>query len=229
MPYSIGIDVSHWQGDIDWKLVAQDGIDFVYAKASEGTAITDAMFAKHAAGARAAGLPFCAYHLYRDAADPVQQAIHFTRIALAASSDWMPPMLDFEDDKAKKLGEPLALRVLRCAQEIEARWLRRPLIFTSAYYWKKLCANSPALAEHPLWAANYTTANEPLLPTPWKSWTVWQHTSKAVVWGIKGGVDRNRAKPGFVNDGGEVPRFVELTVNEKSALDLKAALDAGLT
>src|SRR3990170_4737443 len=128
MPYSIGIDVSHWQGDIDWKLVAQDGIDFVYAKASEGTAITDAMF-----------------------------------------------------------------------------------------------------AEHPLWAANYTTANEPLLPTPWKSWTVWQHTSKAVVWGIKGGVDRNRAKPGFVNDGGEVPRFVELTVNEKSALDLKAALDAGLT
>src|SRR3989304_4572993 len=100
MPYSIGIDVSHWQGDIY----------FVQAKAPEATSITDAMFAKHAAGARAAGLPFCAYHLYRDAADPVQQAIHFTRIALAASSDWMPPLLDFEDGRGKKMGEPPARR-----------------------------------------------------------------------------------------------------------------------
>lgn len=57
-----GIDVSHWQGTIDWKEVKNSGIAFAYAKASQGTTITDPMFATNVQGARAAGLPIGAYH-----------------------------------------------------------------------------------------------------------------------------------------------------------------------
>jgi lysozyme len=52
-----GIDVSHWQGTIDWNQVKNSGIAFAYAKASQGTTITDPMFATNVQGARAAGIP----------------------------------------------------------------------------------------------------------------------------------------------------------------------------
>jgi GH25 family lysozyme M1 (1,4-beta-N-acetylmuramidase) len=60
-----GIDVSHWDGKIDWAQVKNAGVGFAYIKATEGTNFVDSQFAHNLAGAKDVGLPFGLYHFLR--------------------------------------------------------------------------------------------------------------------------------------------------------------------
>lgn len=74
-----GIDVSRWQGSIDWKQVREAGISFVFIKASQGSSLEDPKFAENVQGAKAAGLLVGAYHFLgaASAAAARQEAKHF--------------------------------------------------------------------------------------------------------------------------------------------------------
>jgi len=76
---TFGIDVSHYQGVIDWRRAAADGVEFAFAKASESTGTTDALLARNLAGMRAAGVVPGAYHFLRPG-DGAAQAEHFARV-----------------------------------------------------------------------------------------------------------------------------------------------------
>lgn len=93
-----GVDVSHHQGQIDWRRVADDGISFAYLKATEGITFSDPRFADNWADARAAGLRVGGYHYYSLCSPPEPQADHFvsTLEAVGADRRSLPPVVDLE-------------------------------------------------------------------------------------------------------------------------------------
>src|ERR1700704_2322289 len=90
-----GIDVSHYQGTIDWAQVAQAGKTFAFIKATEGTSEADPQFQANWNGAKAAGLLRGAYHFYQPGDDPQQQAGYFLNAVQPGPGD-LPAVLDIE-------------------------------------------------------------------------------------------------------------------------------------
>lgn len=185
-----GIDISDYQGAPDFAKVAAAGIGFVYAQAAYGCQgdYWDDTFKSNHDGARAAGLPFGAYHFLLLHQDPVAQA----RAFLVETKDRLGtllPMVDVEGDSGD-LGSP-AKNVEALAafnRVVEAAIGKRIVIYTGPSYWNTTFGGSDAFAGHPLWVANYG-ATVPEIPNGWNTWTLWQYTSGLVVDGIKGFVD----------------------------------------
>lgn len=171
----LGLDISHWN-TVTWP----DWPDkrFVYIKASEGTDWTDDKMASHKAAAEAADKYTGPYHYFRAAFNGAVQAQHFFD---TAGPDWdMPPAIDVEVINNTGFSkEVFAARLRNCLQETERLFRRRPVIYTSKSKWDLLVGFTGWESAYDLWAAHYTTAPVPLIPTGWsgKGWTLWQHTS----------------------------------------------------
>ncbi len=186
-----GIDVSDFQGSVNWQAVAGDGISFAFLKATEGTSFTAATFARNWAGVKAAGLIRGAYHFFRPQNDPQAQAEHFLRTVKFEPGD-LPPVLDIESTGELDAGA-IVERMAKWLAVVETATKRKPIIYTYANFWKRL-GNPLGFSDFPLWIAHYTSAAEPLMPAGWDTWTVWQYTDSGKVKGISGGVDTNRFK-----------------------------------
>lgn len=201
-----GIDVSHWQGTIDWNAVAADGVEFAFVKASEGGDYTDPRFAANWAGARRAGVIRGAYHFFRPQTDAMAQAAHFLRTVPFAPGD-LPPVLDVEVTDGRSM-DAVAAGVRTWLQEVERATGRRPVIYTRASFWTAQMGG--AFGGYPLWVAHYGVAS-PGIPAGWGGWTFWQHSDAGRVDGISGGVDLNwfngdRAALDAFAATGELPR-----------------------
>ena len=179
-----GIDVSHWQGTIDWSAVAADGVEFAFVKATEGGDYTDPRFAANWAGARQAGVVRGAYHFYRPQTDAMAQAAHFLGTVTLASGD-LPPVLDVEVTDGRS-ADAVAAGVRTWLQEVERVTGRRPIIYTRASFWTAQMGSG--FGGYPLWVAHYGVAS-PSIPAGWSGWTFWQHSDAGRVDGISGGVD----------------------------------------
>jgi len=102
-----GIDVSHYQGHIEWVRVAQAGSKFVYVKASQGTTIQDAKASEYMDGARAAGLYVGLYHYFTPTGDAGAQYKNFLAVAekCGGLNGMLVPALDVEGDSHNTLGD----------------------------------------------------------------------------------------------------------------------------
>ncbi len=202
--YAKGLDVSHWQGSIDWLQVAGDGNTFMFAKASEGTTITDVTYPVNRAGAHGVGLQLGAYHFARPAgstdasrtASAIAQADHFVQVAQPAGGD-LPPVLDLET-KGGLTQAALLTWTRAFLDEVTARTGLRPLVYTSPSFWKTSLGDTtvPAATGNKLWIAHWTPNPSPLVPAAnWGSlgWTFWQWTDCTKVPGIAHCVDGDRA------------------------------------
>ena len=182
-----GIDVSHFQGAIDWSAVAKAGSDFAFIKASDGMRGGDPMFATNWSQAKAVGLRRGAYHFFRTQQDSERQAQQLLAM-LGTDSGELPPVLDFE-----LLGEASPEQALAGAQRwmaiVEESCGREPIVYTGPAFWSAMLRNSPVLSDHRLWIAHYTLASRPTLPSAWRDWTFWQYSEKGRVSGIHGPVD----------------------------------------
>jgi lysozyme len=182
-----GIDVSHFQGEIDWQKVGGEKLHFVYIKASEGLHTTDARLVENWQGARQNGLRTGAYHFFHPGEDPVEQAKHFlaqldaANISLAGA---LPPVLDIEIAEGTK-ADGLREDIMRWLRHVEEATGCRPVLYTSPRFWDKEEAGS--FAAHHLWVADY--APTPTVPDGWKRWTFWQHSQDGTVSGISKKVD----------------------------------------
>ena len=194
-----GIDISHWQGTINWTKVAAAGKRFAYMKASEETTYVDPTYVTNRAQARSAGLHVGAYHFAQPRAtlgDAVAQADHFLDTASPTSGDLLP-VLDLERTNGLT---PAALTawVQAFMQRVYERTGLRAVIYCSPNFWKVYMANTTWFADNGyqvLWVAHWTTAGTPIMPAGnWggKGWTFWQYTSDGSVPGITGRVDLNR-------------------------------------
>lgn len=179
-----GIDVSHFQGTVDWKQVAQAGMSFAFAKATEGITYTDPQFATNWAGMQSAGLLRGAYHFFEANDDATSQAQHFLATVQLAAGD-LPPVLDVETT-AGMSDSQIWSGVSTWLQIVEQETGRQPILYTAPGFWN---THEPhlALTSYPLWLADY--AAQPTLPDGWTTWLFWQHSQTGSVAGVTGSVD----------------------------------------
>jgi lysozyme len=190
-----GIDVSHWQGTIDWAQVAASGQRFVISKASEGQNYVDPMYAINKAEATAAGLAFTAYHFAKPDDTPndaVLEADHFVDTAQLAPGNLIPA-LDVERTGGLSQTE-LTDWILAWLGEVTARLGTKPMVYTSPHGWENRTGDTTAVADAGytvLWVAHWGV-DTPLVPAnDWQGngWTFWQYSDCGTVPGITGCVD----------------------------------------
>lgn len=181
-----GLDVSHYQGRVDWQRVAAAGFRFVWAKATEGATEIDESLAEHWSGALAAGLLRGAYHFMTSNSAPEEQAAHFLRTYPGGGE--LPVALDLERG-ARCEPAPRAAAALAWVHLVEAETGARVWIYCSPSYVAEQLQGDAGreLAARGLWLAAWQL-EPPRAPAPWSDWSAWQ-TGKGRVPGIKGDVD----------------------------------------
>ena len=198
-PYLEGIDVSHWQGTIDWYQVAAAGKRYAFIKASEDIDFIDWTYQLNRFGAKSAGLYVGAYHFARPErtlGDPEAEADHFIATAGWLSGE-MLPVLDLEVTGGLNPYE-LQAWTMAFLQRVYDRTGVRALIYTSPSFWRNNMLDTDWFALNGyrvLWIAHWTTSPAPGTPANnWGGlgWTFWQYTSNGAVAGIAGRVDLNR-------------------------------------
>ena len=97
----LGIDVSHFQGDVNWDKIKEHNISFAYAKATQGTSFKDPKFKENQKNTKQAGLKHGSYHFYLTNEDPIKQAEHYINTIEDLDEGHMLPMLDLEEGGIK--------------------------------------------------------------------------------------------------------------------------------
>jgi len=197
-----GIDVSGWQGHVDWSAVAAAGYAFGSCKLTEGLTVDDRTGADNLRRIRTAGMRAVAYHYLRGN-DPEAEAAHFlARLGDAIGPDAaaLPPvrvMLDVEDASAGPGAADRALAWLRAVED--ARGLR-PFVYTyPGFAFLHHFERAPDLGNYSLWIAHYGVAS-PLVPKPWADWSLWQQTGRHRAPGVPTLCDLDVARPGAFDD-----------------------------
>ncbi|HEX8100859.1 MAG TPA: glycoside hydrolase family 25 protein [Actinomycetota bacterium] len=197
--YLPGIDVSHWQGSINWAKVKAAGIRFAIAKASDGQTYVDPQYATNKKNATANRVKFTAYHFARpdsSKGDARIEADHFVDTAKLSAGNLIPA-LDLEQT-GKLSVSALQTWVSRFLNRVSYRMNGvKAMIYTSPYFWKTSMGNTRQFADNGykiLWIAHWKTQTPTVPADNWggNSWTFWQWTNCWSVSGISGCVDGDR-------------------------------------
>ncbi|TMP26443.1 hypothetical protein CWB99_19260 [Pseudoalteromonas rubra] len=179
----LGIDVSHYQGVVDWQQVAQTGVQFVYIKATDGITYRDPEFYSHLKGAQAAGLQTGAYHFFEPDDDPIKQADNFMTTVQGLELTLMP-MLDVEIT-SNRSSQQISSGVAKFIAAVEQRTGCQTILYSYGDYWQQNL--SAQFAGQPFWLADY--AASPSVPEQAQAWWLWQYSDSARVPGVKTQVD----------------------------------------
>ncbi|MBE9913384.1 glycoside hydrolase [Paenibacillus donghaensis] len=196
-----GIDVSHWQGAIDWPKVATSGISFAFIKATQNK--IDPKFLTNVKGAKAAGLMVGAYHYMDDSVTTVDKAraaaqVFYQAIQAAGGVNVfdLPFVLDYESNKQNLSKATLTAIAKAFLEEIRRLTGLTPMLYT----YPAFIGNFSGLSDYPLWIARYSN-QAPVDASGWKRWDFWQYSDGQVggtlpcgdrkVAGINGPVDLN--------------------------------------
>lgn len=194
--YPAGIDVSHYQGTINWSSVKAAGIQFAYIKATEGTTYKDPTFNANYLNAYNAKVIRGAYHFARpDLSSGASQATYFASHGGAWSADnlTLPGMLDLEGGCYGKSAASMQSWILDFYNTYKASTGRDVVIYTSTSWWNSCTGGwSGMYSRSPLNVAHWTTAASPTIPSGFPFWTFWQYTDSGSVSGVSGAVDRDR-------------------------------------
>lgn len=198
-----GIDVSHHNGNIDFKKVAADGVSFAFIKATQGESFRSSKFLQFVKDAKAAGLLIGAYHYVDDSAGSVAaakaEAKNFFNAIQAAggiSVFDLPPVMDYESNKNGHSKATITAVAKTFLEEIHKLTGVKPLVYT----YPAFIGNFTGLSSYPLWIARYSTQT-PADASGWTRWDFWQYSDGAAggylpggsrkVDGISGAVDLN--------------------------------------
>lgn len=186
------IDVSGWQGDINWSRVKQSGISLAFVKATEGATFTDPRFAANRAHAEALGIRIGAYLFATPGkSSAVAQAEHFAKVVGTLRRRELRPVVDLET------GLPSSTE--HFARELTQAILKRlgctPLLYSYQAYLSAMRLKRPIGGG--LWLASYSRNDGrdygADVPKPWKHWVAHQFTSHGHAAGIGGYVDVSHA------------------------------------
>jgi lysozyme len=188
-----GIDVSKFQGDIDWSAVASSGVKFAWIKATEGGDNADARFQANWTGAKAAGVPHGAYHFVYWCRPPMEEMANFEQNA-PVEDDALPPVLDVEATPTSKtchrhLTQESAVAEMKVMlEEMERHYGKRPIIYTTVDFYQAILADG-AFMDYPIWVRS--TKYHPAVKYGPRPWHFWQYQSDASIAGIPAHVDRD--------------------------------------
>jgi lysozyme len=184
-----GIDVSHYDGTVDWTQVAAAGRKFGIAKATEGTGSHDSTFAANWSSMKSAGLLRGAYHFFRSNEDAQAQAQAFVNALGALGPGDLPPMLDLETSDGES-GSTVASKALAWLQAVEQMTGRKPILYTYPDFWQNQIGAPSGFTDYPLNIANYGVKC-PNVVGSWPTWTIWQNSDTGSVSGVSGQVDED--------------------------------------
>ncbi len=217
-----GIDVSEWQGEIDFRAVKDEGIDIVYIRAGAGPAHRDPYLERNYSGASAAGLKIGFYH-YLTARTPLQAAAQASFFAglISDKAYQCRTAMDFEDLSGLSVKEIAAISA-KFLDTLKGLGHSELAIYSDAFNAKENFGGS--LTRYPLWLAQYGVKT-PSADINWKSWAGWQYTDTGRVSGIKGNVDKNlfrqsifTGSAGNIKDNGAEGDFVYYTIKKGDTL-----------
>jgi lysozyme len=188
-----GIDVSYYQGTIDWPAVGADGIGFAYIKATEGGDRLDERFRENWDAAERAGLHRGAYHFWYHCRPGREQAAWFIR-HVPKDPGALPPVLDMEWTPTSPTCRirPEARTLHREMQDfldaVETHYGKRPVIYTSVDFYADRMED--AFHDYHLWVRS--VASHPSEKYGDRGWRIWQYTATGRAAGVAGEVDLNR-------------------------------------
>lgn len=185
-----GIDISRYQGNIDWGRVRSSGVSFAFIKATEGADYADPNFRRYWAQSAGARIPRGAYHYFYFCRSGREQAEWFIR-NVPRERGALPPVLDLEWTVSKTCPRrPPSSEVLREAKifkDILHRYYgQRPIIYTTVDFYRD---NDIRSWPEEFWLRS--VAGHPNLTYPGQRYSFWQYTGTGRVPGISGNVDLN--------------------------------------
>ncbi len=184
-----GIDISHYQGTIDWDLLKNNGminkcpVRFVMIKATEGATRIDRCFEHNFYQAREYGFIRGAYHFWSTRSSATAQALHYINKVKLIDGD-LPPVLDVEHKAKDMTPEAFKDSVLRWLDMVERHYKVKPIIYTY-YKFKMKYLSDQIFDQYPYWIAHYYVDKVEYTG----EWKFWQHTDAGKLPGIKGYVD----------------------------------------
>lgn len=187
-----GIDVSYWQGDIDWEKVNEAGVHFAFIKATEGGDRLDPKFIENWNAAKRVGIARGAYHFIYWCRPAHEQALWFM-LNVPQDPDALPPVLDLEwhthsPTCPQKLPRSEALEMIKILlSALERHTGKRPIIYTDPQFHREVLEGE--FNQYHFWLRS--VAAEPHKIYGKRSWAFWQFTTTGTVPGIEGPVDRN--------------------------------------
>lgn len=184
-PSEHGVDVSRYQGEIDWPRVRADGYRFAYVKVSQGVDYLDPRGRANRDGAYAAGMHVGAYHYFEHDRDGEAQARHFSA-AIGEDVPRLTPAVDFETS-----GQPRVpaqwdkttitvqlKRFLDTLVSLLPPGADKPVIYTNRASIDAMTTRPAWLADYPLWLADWTPPMN--VPAPWTWARFWQKGKRPV-------------------------------------------------
>lgn len=185
-----GIDISHYQGKIDWEqlknaMIKGCPVRFVIIKSTEGSSRLDENFRENFNQARDFGFIRGVYHFWSNKSTAREQAYYFLDQVHLTDGD-LPPVLDIEHKPADKSVEDFQRDVLTWLHIVEDKYHVKPIIYTY-YKFKEQYLSAPVFEDYPYWIAHYYVDK-----VQYKGkWKFWQHTDVGKLPGIIGYVDFN--------------------------------------
>lgn len=216
-----GIDVSAFQGDIDWQKVGKAGVRFAYVKKSEGITIHDPKFTLNWRGAKSAGVRTGAYHILVPWDDVDAQVASFMR-DLSLARDDLPPALDLELSYMKKSArrgltpKQINHSIQAWIAAIKKRTERIPVVYAGHAVAQEHFHGEYPFGDSPIWIAEYPKAEPGFrgvghpasVSQAWSGWQIWQY-GQGQVNGLPPAarVDRDR----FRGSAADLERFIACT------------------
>lgn len=181
-----GIDVSHYQGSINWREVAKErNILYAYIKATEGTNLVDNTYHTNLRGARKAGLRVGAYHFFNPNANAREQFRNFSTVVKLKEQDLIP-IIDIEHRGKSPLPE-FRNRLKQFLQMVERHYGVRPILYTSRDFYNKYL--SGPFTHYKYMIARYHPDIPQLCDNA--AFVMWQYSATSRIPGIRGNVDRS--------------------------------------
>ena len=180
-----GIDISHYQGEIDWErlkgaMIKGCPVRFVIIKSTEGSDRLDENFRSNFNQARDFGFIRGVYHFWSNKSTAREQAYYFLEQVHLTDGD-LPPVLDIEHKPADKSVEDFQRDVLTWLHIVEDKYHVKPIIYTY-YKFKEQYLSAPVFDDYPYWIAHYYVDK-----VQYKGkWKFWQHTDAGKLPGIRG-------------------------------------------
>lgn len=198
-----GIDVSGWQGNVDYSQVKNSGIEIVYMKSSEGSNFVDPYFNQNYTNAKANDLKVGFYHYVT--ARTNEEAVNEAKFFVATISGKEPDCrlaMDFESFGSLSVEEinEIGITFVRTVENLSGKEV---IIYSNTNDATNIFSGE--LTNYPLWVAQYEV-EEPTPNGKWSTWAGWQYTDVGEIAGISGYVDRNKFTEGvFLENTSEIP------------------------
>jgi len=207
-----GIDISSWQGNVNFKKVKDSGIEIVYIKATEGISYVNNFFSSSYVNAKAKGLKIGFYHYFLGGVDPKAQARHFVNTIGNRKFDCRLAIDIEQTNGLDKIS--LTSAVIIFLEEVKKLTGKGIVVYTYTNFART--SLDERLEIYPLWIAEYGV-NRPGNNPIWNEWGGFQYSSTGQVPGVIGNCDLNEFNEGIILSGQSIPQNPGIDDNIKDS------------